>query len=315
MAILSLILMFLILSFVVFFFWASSGILNSTELLFTRNRPHNPSPPEKFKILTYNIGYASGSANNLRILPKTETLSHLNTLRTFFEQGQYDFILLQEVDLDAHRSGHIDQAEYLSDKLYSHLSIGINWDKNYVPFPYGLPQGHFRKILAGQVTFSRFPIQKAIRHVFEKPQENSWVKNAFYLDRLALITEIKLKNEVLTIVNIHLEAFAQSTRERQAKDLRSLLENYKNSPLIVAGDFNAPESEPIFQILTEDGFLKRPSAYGFSEEPTFTSWEPTVTLDHILVTSQIQLTQYSRIVVPHNPSDHLPVFAEFTVKG
>ncbi len=279
-------------------------------------------------IVSYNLGYLSGLANNTTA--KTE--------RAFFEANQQqaiaalkavnpDIVAFQEVDFDSSRSYRVDQSKAIAQALdMMHGAIAISWDKNYVPFPYWPPSAQFGKILSGQSIISRFPfpVQKNSRVVLEKVASNPFYYNAFYLDRLAQVSEFFLLGETLVVINVHLEAFDEPTRVRQTRFVRSLAEDYaKTHPVIVLGDFNsslnrAEESEFSIKIMADsDQFDSAvPEAeWGNKAMATFPSDRPEYKLDYIWYTpNTIEVLKTDVISAAGEASDHLPLMMQFRIK-
>lgn len=308
---LSILFLSIIVIFCLFFLWARSPGSRGANLHITQDStPQDPIKQKSFKALTYNIGYASGEANNLRLISKDETLSNLTRIREFMKQSDVDFALLQEVDYRCCRTGFLDQADFLKQGRFRSSTEAVGWNKNYVPFPIWPIRQHFGRMRAGQTTLSRFFVERAERFVLEKPRENSFLWNSFYLDRLALVTCIPIGDQLLHLVNIHLEAFVVPSRKRQAKALKTLLEPFSRFPLIVGGDFNTVGAESTLTALTENDFLRQTQT---RFTPTFPSWEPTLHLDHFLVNSRIEMIRCEVTPVPGNPSDHHPVLLEFRI--
>ena len=284
--------------------------------------------------MSYNLGYLSGLANNTATKPN----------RAFFEANQAkaiaalqsvspDIVAFQEIDFGASRSYNVNQAKAIAQALgLGSGAIAINWDKNYLPFPYWPPSAHFGKILSGQAVLSRFPIEKNSRTVLQKVAGNNFIYNAFYLDRVAQVSEIAVAGKTLVMMNIHLEAFDEETRVAQTRFVRSLAEEYaQNNPVILVGDFNSALNRDTFitasgENLGETQFsIKEMSASKsftstviqseWSNRVTFPSDSPEYKLDYIFYTpSTLEVTDAQVISAAGEASDHLPLLATFQFK-
>lgn len=282
---------------------------------------------DSYTIVSYNIGYLSGLANNT-----TTALA-----RSFYEKNQQraiaaieavnpDIVAFQEIDFGSKRSYEVNQAEAMAQalKLYEG-AIAIGWDKNYVPFPYWPPTAHFGKMLSGQAILSKlwFPIRKNSRIVLEKVADKPFIYNAFYLDRLAQVTEIDLLGQSVIVINVHLEAFAEQTRINQTQFVRELATDYaKTYPVIVLGDFNSSlnrtdvESEfSIKEMMRAEQFAAAVPEAQWGKVATFPSNAPKYKLDYIWYTpSTIEVVNAEVLSAAGEASDHLPLMMQFKLK-
>lgn len=276
-------------------------------------------------IVSYNLGYLSGLANNTAAV----------TDSAFFEANQQraiaalkavkpDIVAFQEIDFDSKRSYGVDQSKAMAQALDMVFgAIAISWDKNYVPFPYWPPTAQFGKVLSGQSILSRLPIQKNSRIVLEKVASNPFYYNAFYLDRLAQVSEVLLYTKPLIVINVHLEAFDEPTRISQTRFVRSLAEDYaKTYPVILLGDFNSSlnrtdvETEfSIKEMAKSEQFASAVPIEEWGEATTFPSDKPEYKLDYIWYTpSSIEMIKTEVIGAAGESSDHLPLMMAFRLK-
>ena len=128
---------------VLFFWWASAGTADKQTYAdtFAYDAP-SATPQDSYTIVSYNIGYLSGLANNTQKKPE----------RSFFDANQQraitalkavspDVVAFQEIDFEASRSYRVNQMDVIAQSLEMNAgAIAINWDKNYLPFPPGHPQ-------------------------------------------------------------------------------------------------------------------------------------------------------------------------------
>lgn len=267
----------------------------------------------KIRIATYNIGYASGEKNNLgAVLKKKEVFNNLDAIVETLKIINADVVALQEVDFDSKRSHNINQLEYVAKKAgYPFAAYAITWNQHYIPWPYWPPAKHFGQVVSGQAIISRLPIIDHNTFNFEKPKENPFWYNLFYLNRISqnvtLQLDSKSQNQI-SLIQVHLEAFKKSTRQKQLAILEKWQMNFKNLCCII-GDFNTtPNNLQNFQ--SEISF-KNTHSDGFS---TFPSWNPTEKIDHILVNNKtrvLEVGEYMNITA----SDHLPIWADIEVLG
>ena len=325
------------IALVAFFFWGSAGTTSrqTYDDIVEYDAP-SPAVQNSYTIVSYNIGYLSGLANNTTSKPKS-TFFQENLARAISTLAEVkpDIIGFQEIDFDANRSYSQNQMQQIAEALeMASGAIAINWDKNYLPFPYWPPSAHFGKILSGQAVLSRYPIEKNSRIVLERIADNSFIYNAFYLDRLAQVSQISLDGRPVIVISVHLEAFSETTRVSQTQFVRSLAEEYAETfPVIVIGDFNSALNRPSFvaatgetyeerqfsikEMLSSEQFASAVAESKWSEKDfaTFPSNEPQYKLDYIFYTpNTIEVLDTKVLTAAGESSDHLPLMMQFRLK-
>jgi len=275
----------LITAVTAFYFWGKQGSLPAEKksgiVVFPDAKPNRVEKQEIFTVMTYNIGYLSGMTNNRSVKRPAKPFfdENLDTFLKLVRQVSPDFIGFQEIDFQSQRSHDVDQAAAIAEGGgYGWEAKAINWDKRYVPFPFGLPQVHFGRMLSGQAVLSRYPIAAAERVVLQKPGKKPFYYTTFYLERLAQIVRIKIQDQTLIIINVHLEAFDTETRQAQAKKVLDIARLYKDVyPLLLIGDFNSIPPGAARQ----NGFIDEPGT-DFSKDKTLRLFLEEKNLEHIL---------------------------------
>lgn len=150
-----------------------------------------------------------------------------------------DFVLFQEVDVDATRTYHVNEYQLVSDGFANYDNVlAVNFDSPYLYWPLIQPHG---KTLAGIVTLSRFPIQSALRRSLPI---DSGISRVVDLDRCYSVSELDVENgRKLYLINIHASAYSSEaeTVPAQMAMLAADLERYYaggENYVIVGGDFN-----------------------------------------------------------------------------
>jgi len=322
----------LVLLLVVFYFWAGSSTLPEEKLaeiiVFSDKTAISPVKQEVFTVMSYNIGYLSGMTNNLPMKPgKPLFEKNMETFLQLVKEVQPDFIGFQEIDFHSRRSHYINQLRTIAEKSdYTCAAKAINWDKRYVPFPYWPPSIHFGRMLSGQAVLSRRPILSAKRIVLQKPKNQPFYYNTFYLDRLVQVVTVKIDSKDLIILNVHLEAFEQETRETQAKRVLNIYRSLKDDyPVLLMGDFNCvpPDAARKKNFLDEPGtdfsndktievFFKEKSLSRASPAFTYPADKPNRKLDYIFYNHD-KIKLIHAFVPKINSSDHLPVVMQFAL--
>ena len=327
----------LLVAFTIFFFWASSGDSDDRDIApgaIMENAAAPPAPAQvpELRVMTFNIGYARGPAGDASG-PWTEDQirAGLDGIVGQIKSNNADLVFLQEVDIQSARSSDIDEGKYLLEAAGLRFSsCVITWEKNYVPFPYWPPSKHYGRMKSGQCVLSRFPIVQSTRHRLAQPDTNPWWRNKFYLNRAFNHVKVMIAGNEWDVFNVHTEAFDVVNRVDQAQRLVTLVGALQNKTrVIVAGDFNALPPEAT----QKAGFVDEPEA-DFSQDTTvavlrtmglpevlpdpatftFPADGPTRRLDYIYFGTALTKAEAKVLGPPPGPfSDHLPVFARFTV--
>jgi endonuclease/exonuclease/phosphatase family metal-dependent hydrolase len=321
----------LLVGLVLWVVWASTGRLPADELAQTKRYETAPrqSPPDTLTVTTYNIGYLSGMTNNKPVVRSDSFLSaNLEQALSLLRTADAGLIAFQEIDYGAARSGYVQQLDTIARRLgYVAAAQAVNWDERYLPFPYGRPAVHFGRTVSGQAVLSRFPVRGHARKVLPRPDQ--WIgRDAFYLDRLAQVALLDLGGRPLFVVNVHLEAFDQTTRETQAGKVRAYYDRLVRTgiPVLLLGDFNselqpssgeAPLADSTLHILLHDTDLRPvlPDSVRTATTPagTYPADAPTRHIDHIFYPPDAvkQIDQHIACGAPSPPADHCAVTASF----
>ena len=304
-----------------FYLWASSPKFNVSEYAKIEHFsfPSITNKDSAYTIITYNIGYLSGMTNNLPI-EKSKMLfdTNLGIVLKNFQNENADILAFQEIDFGSRRSYDINQQNKIAEIGYNNVAQTINWDKNYVPFPEFPISLHFGKMLSGQSVLSKFSVITQERIPLQRNHKNPFYYDAFYLDRLAQIVKIKIRDQILVVINVHLEAYDAETRKEQTKKLVEIYGKYSaNFPTILLGDFN---SDIAYKNATIKLIMDIPGIGNAVFNPennvkTFSSEKPTVRLDYIFFNSnRIQYLDGSVLNEFGQASDHLPLKMKFKLK-
>ena len=311
----------LVVMFILFFFWASAP--NHTEKdytkLITNDYEQKIGSGSIYSIITYNIGYLSGMTNNKAVAkPKQLYSENLKKVKYEFNVLNADIIALQEIDYTSARSFRINQQNEIAKLGYNYAAQAVNWDENYVPFPYWPPSMHFGEMLSGQSILSKYPLREHQRIVLERVENSPFYRDALYLDRLAQIATATIENKDVIIINIHLEAFDKETRIKQFDFVLELFKNYaKKYPTILLGDFNssAKDDNAIIQKLISTPDIGNAAFDIDNPENTYDTDKPFKRIDYIFYTiNTIQYIDGKVLTQFEQASDHFPVEMRFKLK-
>lgn len=149
-----------------------------------------------------------------------------------------DLILLQEIDIDATRSHHIDQRQLILEAFPEESStFALNYDSAYLFYPLTEPHGASK---AGQLTLVSAGIDSAKR--CSLPVESGLMK-FFDLDRCYSVARIPVDNgRTLCLYNLHLSAYTSDgiiATEQLKLLLADMQSEYGSGNYVIAGgDFN-----------------------------------------------------------------------------
>ena len=267
------------------------------------SKSNENAPTDSLKIASWNIKFAGGRLDFFfdcygdRSLMETEEVeSHLEGLATKINQMDVDVLFVQEIDIDAKRSGYIDQLQYLLDFTeFNYAVYASQWKSNYVP------SDGIGRINSGNAILSRYPLNNTERIALPLIEEQSGFVQYFYLRRNILkaqITDAQGKN--ITLLNTHTSAFAKDgTKDKQLEQIKTEVDQLHASGIsfVLGGDFNSlpPSSEQVNDF-SDDVCPKDSefSANDFSEETDimlpFYDYEPLIPLEDFAANNEDYFT-------------------------
>ena len=303
------------------FFWASSPSWPDAEKysILSHQYPSRITDDNVYSLLSYNIGYLSGLTNNRAMVRDPDfQRENMQSIKLRLDELDADILAFQEIDYQADRSFNLNQQNEIAKLGYNHVAQAVNWDVNYVPFPNGMPSVHFGKVVSGQSVLSKYPISKHHPVILERVSETPYYQDAFYLDRLAQVVHIVLDQQVVVVINVHLESYDRTTRGKQLQQVIALYKHYSNRyPTLLVGDFN---SDPGSSNAYIHELLAIPSigAAAFSIDDyanTYHSGAPSERLDYIFYNRASITPVDGRIATEFGQlSDHFPVFSRFKLR-
>jgi endonuclease/exonuclease/phosphatase family metal-dependent hydrolase len=214
------------------------------------------------------------------VLPGKYKLGNLDSLARSI--AEFDVIGLQEADAGSIRSGFLNQTRYLAE------TSGL---------PYWSHQPN-RKLSNVSHTANGLISRNAPSEVLDYPLPGRLG------GRGVLLARYGGGDDTLTVAVAHLSLGTQS-RARQIDFIAELLQGHRH--VVLMGDFNCPPDSPELRSL----FARTALAPPMNPAPTFPSWRPQRAIDHILVSSGIEVERMWTL--PAAFSDHLPLAAEIRV--
>jgi endonuclease/exonuclease/phosphatase family metal-dependent hydrolase len=247
----------------------------------------------KIRLLSYNIHRAIGLDRRF----KPERIEEI------IHDHQPDIVILQEVDEGVPRSRELAMAKEIAGNLgYPHFAMGHN---------VCLRKGYY-----GNATLSRFPItrQRNIDLTIDNKKKRGCQHTTILLEDGSGFSR------ALDVFNVHLGLSALERQKQASLLLRSaeFSQLDKNAPCIIGGDFNdwLSRLRALFVVAMKlNCATDQKTKKGLSSIKTYPSFSPRGGLDRIYYRGQLRLdsVQKCRHQVARVASDHLPIFADFTL--
>ncbi len=303
---------------------------------------------EELSIVSYNIGFGAYSddysffmdgGKYSRAFSEEAVLENINGAIDEIKAQNPDFILVQEADVDATRSYHVNE-RYMVTEAFSEYSYAYaqNYDSPYLFYPISEPHG---KNKAGIITLSRYRVESGLRRSL--PIEDSFMK-LVDLDRCYSVCRLPLDTgKTLCLYNLHLSAYS-SDGSIAVEQLKILFEDMQaeyaaGNYVVCGGDFNKDilgNSPEVFGISGEDYTWAQPFPFellpqGFSlvapldeenpvpsarnaDAPYDKQTQFQLTIDGFIVSDNVAVSSSTVIDAGFKWSDHNPVKMVFSLK-
>ncbi len=235
--------------------------------------------------MTYNIRHANPPSHG------RNGAVDIDAIVKVIRNENPDLVALQEVDVNLARSGKVNQAEVIAEKLDMHVFFGRAID--YDGGQYGV------------AILSKYPLTETA--VIPLPEED----NPEAEDRVLTKARITLPGgEVICFGSTHLDVLSADNRVQQVSMINAIAAK-ETVPFIVAGDFNAePESYAIDEL---DKAFTRTCLRNC--EASFPQDIPNKIIDFIAFKKELPYKVVLHKVIPERyASDHLPVVAVIRFK-
>jgi endonuclease/exonuclease/phosphatase family metal-dependent hydrolase len=216
-----------------------------------------------------------------------------------------DISLLQEVDVDARRTGYVNVAEALARSLGLNYVFGVEFEE--------LSQRRASSpAYTGQAVLTRFPVQSV--RILRFKRQTSWWQPRWYIPnwrlfqrrrggRMALVTTLEIAGRPLVVYNVHLEGRGgHRMRLGQLEEILADVSQYPpDTPIVVAGDLNTKDRPSLLhERLIDEGFHL---AAGDGDTPTQPKGR---TLDWIFVRGPVRVDD-GQVHQDVAASDHHPL--------
>lgn len=243
----------------------------------------------------------------------------LSEVIDFLGDSNADVFLLQEVDINAHRTHRLNIAQEIARK------VGLNYvfGREFLELTQGSktsPAYH------GQATLSRWKISNSCIIHFQR-QSDFWKPRWFkpklqtFQERLggriALVSEIDLQGLRIVTYNLHLESRSDDDlRLAQLNEVVAHAATYDATQLLIlAGDLNLDASKPrVSEVLTDAGFRDAVPTARVATTPHRHFLEPGRHIDWAFVRGSAQ-PNVGRVLTSVKASDHYPISFELRLSA
>jgi endonuclease/exonuclease/phosphatase family metal-dependent hydrolase len=242
------------------------------------------------RLLTYNVHRCVGVDGKLDVARVAEVIAAQSP----------DIVALQEVDVGRARTGGVDQAERLAQRLgmafHFHAALRVESELYGDALLTVRPE---RLVKTGRLPGDpRFPRLEP---------------------RGALWAAIDIDGVELQVINTHLGLVPREQRA-QASALMGrewLGAGPRIDPLMLVGDFNATPFAAAYRTLAASLTDARRAAPFARAHPTFPSRMPVLAIDHVFLSPGIQVQAVRTALDPlsRTASDHVPLIVDFRLNG
>jgi endonuclease/exonuclease/phosphatase family metal-dependent hydrolase len=244
----------------------------------------------------------------------------LRSIIDFLGDANADIFILQEVDVNARRTNHVNVAQEIARKLRLNYVFG----REFLELTQGSknsPAYH------GQATLSRWKISGS-RIISFQQQSNFWKPRWFVPKlepfqerlggRIALVSEINIPGGASIVsYNLHLESRANDDlRLAQLDEVLKDSRQYELAhPTVVAGDLNLDATNPSAAgSIARDGFIHAVPTGRMATTPTRHLLEPGRSIDWAFVRGPVQIDK-ARVHNSIKASDHYPISFEISLSS
>jgi endonuclease/exonuclease/phosphatase family metal-dependent hydrolase len=285
----------------IFLFVSAAFAQNSKGLEKVESGSFAPSdrnlepPPASLRVVVWNI----------------ERGLQLQRVIEFLRAANPDIVLLQEADLNARRTNHLDIAREIAEKLQMNYVFG----REFLELTQGSPAS---PAYHGQATLSRWPLSNP-RIIRFREQSNFW-RPRWYLPnmdllqervggRMALVCDVNVAGQTIVTYNLHLESRGNDDlRRAQLFQVLNDSQTYgSGTAMILAGDMNFDVSHgDASELIRQAHFRNAFAAGGATPTAPSSLLHRGRPIDWILTGGPVQDAE-ARVHPSVSASDHFPL--------
>jgi len=236
-----------------------------------------PATTNSLRLFSYNIHHGEGE----------DGVVDLDRTGDVIAAADPDLVALQEVDKNTTRSGYVDQAKVLAQRLGMEYRFMKNLD--YQGGEYG------------NALLSRYPIQATYLHPL--PANGGEPRGA--LEEVVEVLDLYGRTNSLSFISLHLDHLSDTSRVSQVQTLLADLSS-RSHPVVLAGDFNARPTEGSIALLESNGYDPLDPSGTF----TYPSGAPNRKIDYIMAKGLSVSESTFQVIAETMASDHRPLLAE-----
>jgi endonuclease/exonuclease/phosphatase family metal-dependent hydrolase len=235
---------------------------------------------DQLVVLSYNIHHANPPSQPAGFID-------LDTIAATIRSSGAELVAIQELDSVTNRSNREFQLQLLAEKLGMYYRF-----ERTIPFGGGA---------YGIGILSRYPIMETM--AFALPN----LEDLETEPRKILLAKLDVKGKSILFGSTHLDFTNAELTLAQARTMLDKLQQYRDYPIIIAGDFNATPEDPAIQLI--EASL---ASSGKTTDYTIPVLEPRKKIDFIFYDSKHFKLVGDSVLRSHNyGSDHLPISATF----
>ena len=210
------------LSYVGYVVFSYKRIGNTSLEVYGRGQSDTIENGKTLSLTTYNIGFGAYSPDYTffrdkgydkdgkktsgtygKGISREDVEKNTNGSISVIQELQSDFYAIQEVDIDADRSYHINQKEEIENSRNGYdNTFAVNFDSAYLCYPLNDPHG---KSKSGRATYSKYQIQESERKEYTIATGFSKFVD---LDRCFTVNRRKRKDgKEFVLINSHRSAY------------------------------------------------------------------------------------------------------------
>jgi endonuclease/exonuclease/phosphatase family metal-dependent hydrolase len=250
-------------------------------------RPTLKRPADgRFRLMTYNVHSCVGMDGRLSLERIARVIGH----------HAPDVLAMQELDVHCTRTGCVDQAQRIADKLEMHFHF--------------YPSFHIEDGSFGNAVLSRFPMQ--VMRVGVLPRIAALKGEP----RGAISVVIDVPGSPVQLVNTHLSIWPRE-RLMQVRALRREWLEGACAPLVLCGDLNAVPGSWSYRLLHRSMVDVQKQALASKPRRTWAGGSyPLFRIDHVFINDGLRVfaADVPATSLERAASDHLPLVVDLAVE-
>lgn len=250
------------------------------------------------RLFSLNVAHGRRTAAHQALLRESTTRQNVSEIAKVVRNVSPDLVALQEADGPSAWSGNFDHVATLA--RHAELNDHYRGDHNHIDLGFE----PFR-VSSGTALLSNWRLQDILSLRFG----TNWRDTKGFV--AATVTIPEWHGAELDVVSVHLDFLRPSLRKAQIlKMVNALI--HRRRPLVILGDLNCCWQLESGSLRLFNDMLGLRAYRPEQPTPTFPSSRPRRRLDWILVSEELDFTEYHTLKTPL--SDHLGVVADLSLR-